>query len=257
MGSPNSSYLWIRYMAFLISLGETDRARSVAERALAAIHYRQEDEKFNVWVAWLNLENVYGSPDPAAALMALFNRALQYTDQKKLYIALLGILQRAGRGQLLQDTLKAMTKKFSGSCKVWLRAIESALGTDGEAAGDTSRRLLERALAALPRRKHVKAISQAALLEFRVGSAERGRSMMEGVLRNYPKRLDLWSMYIDQVRRVMGMLRLTVEGRGRRLRALLCSAALGKALPLTHPPTHPPTHNNRRSSRATPSACAP
>lgn len=23
--------------------------------------------------------------------------------------------------------------------------------------------------------------------------------MMEGVLRNYPKRLDLWSMYIDQV----------------------------------------------------------
>lgn len=45
----------------------------------------------------------------------------------------------------------------------------------------------------------LQAITGAALLEFRQGSAERGRSVMEGVLRNYPKRLDLWSVYIDQV----------------------------------------------------------
>jgi hypothetical protein len=43
---------------------------------------------------------------------------LQYTDQKKLYIALLGILQRSGRGQLVDETLKVMAKKFGGSCKV-------------------------------------------------------------------------------------------------------------------------------------------
>lgn len=29
-------------------------------------------------------------------------------------------------------------------------------------------------------------------------TAERGRSLFEGVLRNYPKRLDLWSVYLDQ-----------------------------------------------------------
>ena len=39
---------------------------------------------------------------------------------------------------------------------------------------------------------------QAGLLEFKAGSAERGRSIFEGVLRNYPKRLDLWSVYLDQ-----------------------------------------------------------
>ena len=85
--------------------------------------------------------------------------------------------------------------------QVWLRAIEHALTTGGDASGDAARKLLERALATLPRRKHVKAISHAALLEFRVGAPERGRSIMEGVLRNYPRRLDLWSMYIDQVGR--------------------------------------------------------
>ena len=42
-------------------------------------------------------------------------------------------------------------------------------------------------------------ITQTGLLEFKAGSAERGRSIFEGVLRNYPKRLDLWSVYLDQV----------------------------------------------------------
>ncbi len=46
-------------------------------------------EKFNVWVAWLNLEAAYG--DPAEdALLALFRRALPYCDAKKLHFALLG-----------------------------------------------------------------------------------------------------------------------------------------------------------------------
>ena len=40
MGSPNSSYLWIKYMAFQISLGEVDKARAIADQALQRIHYR-------------------------------------------------------------------------------------------------------------------------------------------------------------------------------------------------------------------------
>ena len=31
-------------------------------RALQTINYRDEAEKFNVWIAYLNLENVYGKP---------------------------------------------------------------------------------------------------------------------------------------------------------------------------------------------------
>ena len=40
MGEPNSSMLWIQYMAFLISLGAIEKARGVAERGLATINYR-------------------------------------------------------------------------------------------------------------------------------------------------------------------------------------------------------------------------
>ncbi len=40
MASPNSSLLWIKYMAFLISLGDIEQARAVAQRAFSAINYR-------------------------------------------------------------------------------------------------------------------------------------------------------------------------------------------------------------------------
>ncbi|KAL6748176.1 hypothetical protein V8C86DRAFT_1798631 [Haematococcus lacustris] len=209
LASPNSSYTWIRqaqgcsrqmagYMAWQLGLGDADKARAIAQRALDTINYREEGEKFNIWVAWLNLEANAGQPTPAEAVMARFNKALPYCDAKKLYMTLLGILAKNGWTELLASTLKVMCKKFNGSAKVWTRAIEDALTHSGATGGEAARQMLERALKALPRRKHVKVIVAAALLEFRLGSPERGRSIMEGVLRNYPKRLDLWSVYLDQ-----------------------------------------------------------
>jgi rRNA biogenesis protein RRP5 len=38
----------------------------------------------------------------------------------------------------------------------------------------------------------------AGLAEFRLGCAERGRSILEGLLANHPKRTDIWNVYIDQ-----------------------------------------------------------
>lgn len=34
-------------------------------------------------------------------------------------------------------------------------------------------------------------------MEFKYGEAERGRTIFEGVMSNYPKRVDLWSIYLD------------------------------------------------------------
>jgi len=40
MGSPNSSYVWIQFMAHLVSLGQLAAARAAAERALGTIGFR-------------------------------------------------------------------------------------------------------------------------------------------------------------------------------------------------------------------------
>lgn len=88
-----------------------------------------------------------------------------------------------------------MCKKFNTSAKVWLKHVEWLLQR-GDSEG--ARKTLDRGLNSLPRRKHIKVITKHGLLEFKIGEAERGRSVFEGVLRNYPKRLDLWGLYIDQ-----------------------------------------------------------
>jgi rRNA biogenesis protein RRP5 len=35
-------------------------------------------------------------------------------------------------------------------------------------------------------------------MEFKNGDAERGRTIFENILANYAKRVDLWSVYLDQ-----------------------------------------------------------
>ncbi|KAJ4893416.1 RNA binding [Raphanus sativus] len=191
--SPNSSFVWIKYMAFMLSLADIEKARSIAERALRTINIREEDEKLNIWVAYFNLENEHGSP-PEEAVKKVFERARQYCDPKKVYHALLGVYERTEQYKLADKLLDEMIKKFKQSCKVWLRKVQSYLKQNEE----DIQSIVNRALLCLPRHKHIKFISQTAILEFKCGDADRGRSFFEGVLREYPKRTDLWSVYLDQ-----------------------------------------------------------
>jgi hypothetical protein len=56
--------------------------------------------------------------------------------------------------ELAAEALRALCRKFGGSAKAWLRQLDYLLRR-GE--GEAARRALERALAALPPRKHLKA----------------------------------------------------------------------------------------------------
>lgn len=196
--SPNSSFNWIKYMDFMISLADVEKSRSIAERALKTINFREENEKLNIWKAYFNLENKYGDPKEEA-IKQVFGRALQYHDHKKVYLALLGMYERTEQHSLADELLNEMTKKFKHSCKVWLRRVQSLLLQKKDAVQP----VVNDALNALRghkqyKDKHIKFISQTAILEFKIGVPDRGRSLFEGILRDYPKRTDLWSVYLDQ-----------------------------------------------------------
>jgi len=60
-----------------------------------------------------------------------------------------------------------------------------------------ARSLLSQSLKLLEKRKHVKTITKFAQMEYNLGDSERGRTIFEGVVESHPKRLDLWSMYLD------------------------------------------------------------
>ncbi|KAG0334330.1 rRNA biogenesis protein rrp5 [Podila humilis] len=191
LGSPNSSYLWINYMAFQLQLSEIGKAREIGQRALKSISFREEQEKMNVWVALMNLENTFGSSD---TLEEVFKNAVQTCEPKKIYLQLVKIYERSSKIDRATELYATMTKKFSQSSKVWTGFGHFQLHHGHLEAG---RELLQRSLKSLPKRKHIKTISKFAQLEFKYGEPERGRTIFEGVMSNYPKRIDLWSVYID------------------------------------------------------------
>jgi len=57
--------------------------------------------------------------------------------------------------------------------------------------------ILQRSLQALPRDSHINIISKFGMLEFKHARPESGRTMFEGVVSNYPKRMDIWAIYMD------------------------------------------------------------
>uniref|UniRef100_A0A8D0EMD8 Protein RRP5 homolog n=1 Tax=Strix occidentalis caurina TaxID=311401 RepID=A0A8D0EMD8_STROC len=191
LSSPNSSILWLQYMAFHLQATEIEKARAVAERALKTICFREEQEKLNVWVALLNLENMYGT---AETLMKVFERAVQYNEPLKVFQHLCDIYANSEKYKQAEELYHTMLKRFRQEKSVWLK-YASFLLKQGQT--EATHRLLERALKALPTKEHVDAISRFAQLEFRFGDSEHAKALFESTLSSYPKRTDIWSIYMD------------------------------------------------------------
>lgn len=64
---------------------------------------------------------------------------------------------------------------------------------------DRARALLSRALQSLPPHTHLALTKDFGLLEFNAphGDPERGRTVFEGLLATFPKRLDFWNVLLD------------------------------------------------------------
>ncbi|KAH9642266.1 hypothetical protein HF086_009630, partial [Spodoptera exigua] len=61
LAHPNSSQLWIAYMAFHLQAADIEKARNVGRRALSTMSFREVLEKFNVYVAMLSVECRFGT----------------------------------------------------------------------------------------------------------------------------------------------------------------------------------------------------
>ncbi|KAF8337933.1 uncharacterized protein EI90DRAFT_3041094 [Cantharellus anzutake] len=207
LGSPNSSFLWIQFMSFQLQLSEVEKARQIARRALNTINFREGKEKLNVWIAYLNLEITFGTNE---TMEAVFADACRYNDSKTVHLRFAAILDGIQKHEKAEDIYKRAAKKFSRSSKVYTLLTEHYLkkGMFNEA-----RNLLPRSLKNLEKRKHLKTILRTAQLEYSCGEPERGRTLFEGIVDSYPKRLDLWSVYIDMEasKRNMDFIRLLFD----------------------------------------------
>ncbi|XP_037090378.1 protein RRP5 homolog [Pollicipes pollicipes] len=223
VAQPDDSSLWIRFMSHFLQATEIEKARGVARRALNTINFRQEDEKLNVYVAWLNLENMHGTQE---TLNNVLHEALQSNDTFKVYTRMAEIHAANSKHDEAEEMYSQLVRKMAANKDSWLRYGTFLMQVDRH---DAARALMQRALRGLDRRHHVEVISKFAQLEFRFGQPERGKTMFDHLLSTYPKRLDQWNVYVNQLiktsdydaARQIFQRATTVRLSARRMRSLL------------------------------------
>ncbi|XP_040217796.1 protein RRP5 homolog [Rana temporaria] len=193
LSSPNISANWIQYMDFHLQATELEQARAVAERALQTIYFREEQEKLNVWVAMLNMENTYGTEE---TLLKVFGRAVQYNDPLKAFQHLVEIYIKSEKFKEADELFNTMIKRFKQEKSVYWKNAAFLLK---QGQSEAAHRLLQRAMKCLPEKEHVEVISKFAQLEFQLGDPVRAKALFESTLSSYPKRTDIWSVYIDMM----------------------------------------------------------
>lgn len=196
---PNSSELWIRFMALYLGLADIASARKVAQRAFDRIEFRLETEKLNVWCALLMLEMKYGDE---ASLADAKERACRHNNPKHVHLRMCEMYEKAAtESPSVESTAKAdemfelTCKKFKDKKKVWMAHFEYLLKANRQ---NEAFQLSKRALKSLKPYKHTETMSKFAQFMFQYGSAEKARTIFEGLLRNNPKRLDIFFVYTDK-----------------------------------------------------------
>lgn len=196
---PNSSEVWMRYMAFHLSLADVNSARETANRAFDRIEFRLEKEKLNVWCALLALELKFGNE---ASLQEAITRASRNNNPKQVHLRLCELLENeVMRTQSPADFERANSmhlkgcKKFRSKKKVWMAYMEFLLK---HSRAEESFELSKRALKSLKPHKHVETMSKFAQLMFQYGDVEKARTLFDGLLQSNRKRLDLLFVYLDK-----------------------------------------------------------
>ncbi|PAV61916.1 hypothetical protein WR25_19035 [Diploscapter pachys] len=188
----NSAEAWIRFMSYFLEKDDLVKARITAERALSSINYREEDEIFNIWTAYLNMEVTFGDEQSARTI---FERACGNADSLRVHKQYAAILVRHEKQELADEIFDAMVRKFrSQSDEVWHLQAENLMNTSRQAK---ARDLLKRALDSVPKARHSSLISKFAQLEYKKGDPEKGKTMFENLLIAYPKKTDIWMIYAN------------------------------------------------------------
>jgi rRNA biogenesis protein RRP5 len=212
---PNSSALWVEYMAYQMQSSELAGARKVAERAITTINASEETEKLNAWIAYLNLEVRFGTEE---TVDEVFKRALQVNDQQEVYQRLASIYVQDDKPEVspslilvrsfqpgltmceqkADELFQTLVKKFGAtSPEVWVNYGHWLHSVQDQP--ERARALLPRATQALPQHAHLPLMTKFATMQFTSAhpNPELGRTMFEGLLSTFPKRFDLWNQLLD------------------------------------------------------------
>ncbi|XP_016981439.1 protein RRP5 homolog [Drosophila rhopaloa] len=191
IAQPNNSISWLKYIAFLLSNTEIEKARDLARRAISTISFRETQELRNMWSALLNMELVYSNN-----FDEVLKEALNCNDPLETYISVVDILKKNKKKERLTSVLTTLLNKFKAELRVWPLAAEAYFWLG---KSDQVHNLLQRALRGLPNQDHINCIVSFAKLYAKNENNEMAQTLLDDVVTSYPKRIDIWSVYVDML----------------------------------------------------------
>ena len=192
VSQPTSSELWIRYASWFLSLADPAKARAVLRRALQSVPGHLEDERANLWLALLNLESEFGDE---SALREVYKEARQAMEPRRAGLHLAALLEAKRRWAEVYSVWKQLARENRGDVKVWLGWCECFLKQKlPRESGETLRRAQE----AVGKSEKARLLSGYAILLYRYGQSDQGRTIFEDLVGTLRNRLDLWNLYVDQ-----------------------------------------------------------
>ena len=190
---PTSSFYWLKYMTYMLSQGDLEKTRAISEKALNSIPHINDDERFNIWVAKMNLEFHFGTEE---SLKSVSTRALTAMDSLKVYTHLAKMYTENGKIAEATKIYETMLRKFKSNKSVW---IEFGMFYYTIKKLELARKLMQRSFDSLAKRDHLDIVSKFAQLEFKLGEVEKGKNLFESLLANQPKRTDIWLIYLSML----------------------------------------------------------
>ncbi|XP_075221764.1 ribosomal RNA Processing 5 isoform X2 [Lycorma delicatula] len=193
LAQPNNSLIWVKYMAYHLQATEIEKAKAVANRALKTIGHREEQERLNVWIALLNLENLYGTEE---SLKKALEEAVRTNDEYLVLSKMAEIYCNSKKNLELDQLTTLMVRKFKNNLECWLLCCRCLLMSK---MIEKARAIFQKGLQSIMKKEHVQYITRFALLENTHGSPEHAQTLMEHVLTTYPGRTPTWITYIDML----------------------------------------------------------
>lgn len=86
-----------------------EAARKVAERGVKNIGHTAEADKLNLWIAYMNLENQFGTQE---TLQSVVKRGLEVNDSQKVYLQLVNIYKGSQKYEFVEPIFKKLCKKY-------------------------------------------------------------------------------------------------------------------------------------------------
>jgi len=108
-------------MAFMLDNVGLDAARKVVDRATQSVSMASEQNKLNIWTAYMNLESNFGTQE---TLEQVTKRALDVNERRKVYLNLIDIYKSSMKFDYIEAIYRQLSKKFGNSLEIWSGYLE-------------------------------------------------------------------------------------------------------------------------------------